>query len=96
MCALGISSAFRRLYDPDLVGVLKIGPDYYGRILEDAGVRPAEALVVDDRPEAVTWAAEAGARSVLVGQSRGEGCRPDFVITCLAELPDLLRRQGLA
>lgn len=46
--------------------------------------------------EAVAWAAEAGAQTVVVGQEPVEGCQADYVITHLAELPDLLMGQGLA
>ncbi|HEY8415435.1 MAG TPA: HAD family hydrolase [Thermaerobacter sp.] len=95
MSALGIRTAFRRLYGPDLVGVLKMGTEYYRRIFCDAGVRPADAIVVDDRPEAVAWAAEAGARTVLVGRDPVEGCQADVVIASLAGLPGLLKRQAL-
>jgi hypothetical protein len=42
---------------------------WVARIFADAGVAPAEALVVDDNPLALRWAAEAGARTVFVGSA---------------------------
>lgn len=96
LSGLGIRAAFRRLYGPDLSGVLKTGPEYYRRVFRDAGVAPADAIVVDDRPQAVAWAAEVGARTVLVGREAAEGCRPDAVIARLADLPDLLARHRRA
>lgn len=49
---IGVRHCFKRLYGPDLVGILKAGPEYYARLFADAGVAPGEALVVDDRPAA--------------------------------------------
>ncbi len=79
---MGVLECFGRLYGPDLVNTLKSGPRYYARIFADAGVSPSEALVVDDSAKALGWAAEVGARTILIGE--------DGVITSLAELPTLL------
>lgn len=42
------------------------GAEYYARIFTHARVVPEEALVVDDNPLCLQWAARAGARTVLV------------------------------
>lgn len=64
---MGVREHFGRLYGPDLIDTFKDGPEYYERVFADAGVAPADALVVDDSPLAIAWATQAGAHAVLVG-----------------------------
>jgi HAD superfamily hydrolase (TIGR01509 family) len=86
LTGMGVRDCFGRLYGPDLVRTLKEGPAYYARIFADAGVDPARALVVDDTPQPLRWAAEAGARTLLVGAAT-----PEFrTIAALADLPALI------
>jgi len=70
---MGLRVHFRRLYGPDLVGMPKRDAAYYRAIFADAGVDPATALVVDDSPLALGWAAEAHAVTVLVEHPAGSG-----------------------
>jgi HAD superfamily hydrolase (TIGR01509 family) len=82
LAAMGVRDCFgARLYGPDLVGVIKAGPGYYRRVFADAGVDPADALVVDDGQEPVAWARAVGARAVRIGDQIG----------ALSELPAFLR-----
>ena len=67
---------------------VRSGPAYYERLLADAGVSSERALVVDDSPQAIAWAAAVGARTVLVGSAPCPSA--NAVIGCLAELPDVL------
>jgi len=87
----GSHHLFTRLYGPDLVSLPKLGPVFYTRIFEDAGIDPTTALVVDDTPRCVIWAQEAGAQAVLVSR---DGVSPEGATTIrsLAELPELLKR----
>ena len=87
---MGVRALFpSRLYGPDLVGTVKGSPLFYERIFADAGVDPGSALVVDDTPDMVTRAAQAGATAVLVSDDHaGEAAS---VISSLAELPAFLR-----
>jgi HAD superfamily hydrolase (TIGR01509 family) len=90
---MGVRECFGRLYGPDLLDTFKEGPEYYARLFADADVAPADALVVDDSPRAVAWAASVGARAVLVGATSpppGDGATPR--IAGLFELPALLER----
>ncbi len=63
---MGIRDCINRPYGVDLVGVSKTDSEFYRAIFADAGVDPGEALVVDDRAEAATWASQAGAGLVLL------------------------------
>jgi phosphoglycolate phosphatase-like HAD superfamily hydrolase len=61
-------------------------------------VKPAEAVVVGDAPHDVLSAKAAGACNIAVttGKFTDEelvGYRPAFIISGLAELPDLLERE---
>ena len=81
---MGVRACFERLYGPDLINTTKHGPLYYRRVLQDAGVAPAEALFVDDSRVAVGWIRDTGARAIHVGSD----------VAALAELPDYLLRLG--
>ncbi|HLK61235.1 MAG TPA: HAD family hydrolase [Chthonomonadaceae bacterium] len=50
-----------RLYGPDLIDCAKEGPEYYERLFADIGVRPQDALIVDDQPTVIAWALQVGA-----------------------------------
>ena len=88
---MGVRDCFGRLYGPDLIDTFKMGPEFYARLLTDAGVAAENALVVDDNPAVLRWAAQVGARTVLVGATSLEGPAPTLHIGSLAELPELLR-----
>jgi HAD superfamily hydrolase (TIGR01509 family) len=88
---MGVRECFGRLYGPDLIDTFKAGPAYYERLLVDAGVTPAEALIVDDSPLAVNWALQAGARAVLVDAAPAEDAAATARISSLAELPRALQ-----
>jgi len=47
----------------------KFSPIYYERIFAHFEVNPANALVVDDSEQALNWAAELGAHTVLCNPS---------------------------
>jgi HAD superfamily hydrolase (TIGR01509 family) len=90
---MGIRELFgARLYGPDLVHKQKVGPQYYSRIFADADVEPSAALVVDDSPEALRWAAQAGATIVLVTSDQRDAHDGQAVIGSLADLPSVLAR----
>jgi HAD superfamily hydrolase (TIGR01509 family) len=89
--AMGVRHCFGRLYGPDLVDTLKSGPRYYERVFADAGVAPAEALVVDDNPNVLKWVRDLGAQPVLVDPAQDYGDADGLrVISSLAELPGLV------
>ncbi len=87
--ALEVRSCFRTLYGPDLLDTPKASPRYYERLFADAGVAPADALVVDDSPGPIRWASEAGARAILIGQP-GEAPEALLTLPALSELPRVL------
>jgi FMN phosphatase YigB (HAD superfamily) len=88
---MGVLDCFQRLYGPDLVDTFKMGPEYYTRILADARVDPADALVVDDSRHAAMWAAQAGVRCVRINShTKQEEPSLPATIPALADLPALL------
>jgi len=89
---MGVRDCFGRLYGPDLIDTFKMGPEFYTRLLADAGVAPEEALVLDDNAGVLRWAAQVGARTVLVRAGPAEGLETTLRIGSLAELPELLRK----
>src|SRR5258708_29192412 len=92
--AMGVRDCFGRLYGPDLIEVLKEGPEYYERIFADLGIAAAEALVVEDSPRAIEWATQVGARAVLVGDSPLPQTGTTAPMASLVELPAVLHRIG--
>jgi FMN phosphatase YigB (HAD superfamily) len=83
----------RTLYGPDLVNFPKRFTGYYQRVFRDAGVDPAECLVVDDTTEALAWAREAGARTALITSDKHDPLA-DFQARSLFELSEALVRPG--
>ncbi len=90
--AMGVRDCFGRLYGPDLIDTLKEGPEYYERIFADLGIAAADALVVDDSLRATRWAAQVGARTVLVGVSSFLRTEATVQIGSLVELPATLQQ----
>jgi HAD superfamily hydrolase (TIGR01509 family) len=91
---LGVRNCFGRLYGADLINTFKEGPEFYARLFADAGTPPAEALVVDDSTSALNWAAQVGARTVLVSPSSNTDDAETGAIRrigSLAELPASLQ-----
>ncbi len=70
---MGVRGCFGRLYGADLLNTFKEGPEYFARLFADVGVPPITALVIDDSPDALAWAAHVGARTLLVGPLAGGG-----------------------
>ena len=90
--AMGVRDCFGRLYGPDLIDTLKEGPEYYERLFADLGISAADALVVDDSLRATRWAAQVGARTVLVGVSSLLRTGATVQIGSLVELPATLQQ----
>jgi HAD superfamily hydrolase (TIGR01509 family) len=93
LTGMGVRDCFGTLYGTDVVSTLKMGTQFYTRIFAHAGVAPEQALVVDDNPQAVAWAAHVGAQAVLVRPATEAGSWTGPRINRLAELPDWLARQ---
>lgn len=91
---MGVRDCFGRLYGPDLVDAFKLSPTYYERIFADLGIAPADALIVDDAPLVLQWAADLGALTVLVAASPPAATTTTARIRRLAELPELLAALG--
>jgi HAD superfamily hydrolase (TIGR01509 family) len=89
---MGVLHCFGRLYGADLISTFKAGPQYYARLFADAGVRPEEALIVDDSADALDWAAQLGARTVLIGSSPHPQSGATPRLERLAQLPAFLRQ----
>jgi HAD superfamily hydrolase (TIGR01509 family) len=89
LTGMGVRHCFDRLYGADLVRALKTGPTYYSRVFSDAAVNPADALVVDDKPSVLAWAAQLGARTALVGTTNGDFV-PELRVASLADLPEAI------
>lgn len=90
--AMGVRACFGHLYGPDLINTFKVGPEYYERIFADVGVMPSDALVVDDSSRAIEWAAQVGARTILVSNTPHPGTKALFRIGSLAELPAFIQQ----
>src|SRR5581483_10036319 len=88
---LGVRHCFGRLYGADLINTFKQGTEYYVHLFADVGIPPEEALVVDDSPQAINWAAETGARTVLVSTSAHPEIGTLPRIERLAQLPAFLK-----
>lgn len=66
---MGAWELIGRPYGVDLLGVGKTGPRYYERIVEDSGIDPGDAVVVDDSAAVLEWAEATGFRVVHMDRS---------------------------
>jgi len=90
---MGVREHFQHLFGPDLVNAFKAGPVYYERAFDLAGLDPARCLVIDDSPEALRWAAEAGARTILMDRDATKRAGwGGHVVSSLTELLPLLEQ----
>ena len=86
---MDVRDCFGQLYGTDLLNTMKERPEFYIRLFSDLQLAPNEALIVDDNPQALAWAEEPGARTVLVGNAQAVS-GGTLCIGNLAELPALL------
>jgi len=91
---LGVRHYFGRPYGADLINAFKQEPQYFERIFADSGVRPTEALVVDDSAQALRWARQVGARTILVSSSLPPEQDTIPHIGSLTELPAWLQQRS--
>jgi len=91
--AMGVRDCFGRLYGPDLIETLKEGPEYYERIFADLGIAATEALVVDDSADALGWASQLRAATILVSSSLHRATSTNPQLESLTELPAFLQRR---
>ena len=94
LTGMGVRDCFGTLYGTDVVSTFKMGTQFYTRIFAHAGVAPQQALVADDNPQAVAWAAQVGAQAVLVRATGEAGSWTGPRLDRLAELPDWLAHQS--
>jgi HAD superfamily hydrolase (TIGR01509 family) len=86
---LGILDRFHCLRCRDDVANVKPAPDLYLAMLECLGVSAAEAFAIEDSPNGITAAKQAGLRCVAIPNSITAGLdlsRADVVLGSLAEL----------
>ncbi len=88
LMGMGVRHCFDRLYGVDVVDILKESPEYYRRVLHDAGLEASQAVFVDDSARRLAYAAQMGAKTVLVGNTRD--VQFDDTISSLQDLPELL------
>lgn len=93
----GVLGLFDQVYGPDVVDTLKQGPEFYRRAFRASGFDPARCAVVDDSPDPLAWALEAGARAaVAVGKAAetpvAPGKLPITRTLRLAEVPTILEQ----
>jgi HAD superfamily hydrolase (TIGR01509 family) len=88
--ALGIRQLFAdRLFGADLARIPKAGPEFYSRMFDSLGISASDAVIVDDSPIALAWAAQEGAETILIDRD-ARHAHAGRSIASLHELPNLL------
>ena len=92
MFGAGLAPFITSMFGPDLVDCPKEGPEFYRLIFRSSEVPASRAVVVDDQPECLQWAEEAGARVIQACVKPGAP-QPEFPLHFrrLAELPAIVR-----
>ncbi len=92
----GIEQFIEARFGPDQIDCAKEGPEFYRRIFAKTGVAASDTLVVDDHPETLQWAMQAGAKAVQVRLSRemhySDTPGVAAILTDLRDLPPLVRQ----
>jgi HAD superfamily hydrolase (TIGR01509 family) len=89
LARLGILDRFECVRCRDDVARAKPEPDLYLAVLECLGVRPADAIAIEDSPHGVSAAKRAGMRCVAIPNSITAGLdltHADITLTSLADL----------
>ena len=86
---MGVRDLFEETYGTDIIDRWKTNAGFYRKILEHSGVRPEDAVTVDDLERCLDWAKRAGfARTFLIAPA---GTTSSYeMIASLAELADRL------
>ena len=88
---LGVRDLVGYPFGRDLAGHMKNTADLHPAILRIADAAPETSVVVDDSPDALANAREAGTRTVLVAANGHPGApHIDRVIGGIAELPEAI------
>ena len=95
LAGAGLRSYFMLAFGPDLVDRPVKSTEFYRLICAYVGVRPENAVVVDDNGDALAMAAEAGTRTIFVDQGHSRHpplTEPDAVVNAVGELPEAVAR----
>ena len=85
----GLRQHFICAFGPDLVNCATKSTEFYRRICDHVGVRPEQAVLVDDNGLPLAMASRIGMRTILVEQGHSRGgpqAEPDARIAAIAEL----------
>jgi phosphoserine phosphatase len=97
--ASGLENLFNEVVISGVYGIGKPRPEIFLHLTDRLGVSPGEAVMVGNSLERdVSGARNAGILSIWLkvpGSEEHAESEPDFTITALAELPELLERIGL-
>ena len=86
---MGVRDLFEETYGTDIIDRWKTNAGFYRKVLEHSGVRPEDAVTVDDLERCLDWAKRAGfARTFLVAPAGTPSSHE--VIASLSDLADRL------
>jgi HAD superfamily hydrolase (TIGR01509 family) len=91
LTGMGIQNYFSKLYGPDLINTLKASKRFYDEIFLDLEIEATQAIVVDDSPKAISWAATTGATTIHVlhsGKCISKYC--NYHISSLEDIQQIL------
>lgn len=83
---MGIRTYIGTAYGTDIVNIMKEGPDFYKAIFAHAGVHPTDAVVIDDKCQMLSYAANLGAMTVCVGTDDCGEYKPDHRVPAIGQL----------
>ena len=87
----GAYFTIREFFGPDLIDCAKEGPEFYRRVFEQSGIRPSEAIVIDDQMMCLEWAYELGAKVVQARvREEPEPVGADLYFEDWGELPAII------
>jgi phosphoglycolate phosphatase-like HAD superfamily hydrolase len=87
----GIDELFDNFFGADLIDCAKEGTEYYCRMFEACGIRPEQAVVLDDGVDCMRWAQHTGAHVIQVRLRKDPVPREfETVLTDWRDLPGMI------
>jgi phosphoglycolate phosphatase len=91
MHGAGLDTLLDSFFGADLIDCAKEGTEYYCRMFESCGIRPEQAVVLDDGVDCLKWAQESGARVIQVRLRQDPPAQEfDSVLTDWRALPPMM------
>ncbi|MFX0023835.1 MAG: HAD family hydrolase [Candidatus Hermodarchaeota archaeon] len=90
--AMEIKHFLKKLYGPDLINILKVDESYYIAIFKDLGIKPNQAIFVEDKPYYLNIVEKVGANVVQACLTGKYEPQYEYIITDMKKATKVIER----